>query len=595
MFITGAAGGIGSQAVKEFLGQGCKVTAHDLRPITNKFSSPKLITVTGDISSESSIESCIQQAISHHGPINILIANAGITDESNSYPIWKIPLELWEKTYSINIRGTFLTIKHFLQSVEDFQTSTGKEIENLAIVVTGSETGKFGQAGHTEYASGKSGLQYGLVRGVKNEIVRLNGKARINAVAPGWVDTPLIEGRLDDPKEMWAEAQATVPLRKIAKPEDVARAMAFLASHRAAGHISGECLSVDGGMEGRVVWKTEEIMGEKRSTFGAEAATTIPPSPSTMLISRKRNIQILLSVDFDAVSGFLGTGTAETNNMADYSSGFFAGQVGVPRLLKLFKKHKISSNVTWFIPGHSMETFPIETKMIIDSGAEIGCHGYAHEGGAQMSEDQERDVITKCVELATKLTGKKPSGWRAPLYQIRENTIKVLEEHGFLYDTSLTHHDSKPYFLPNIPKIERIDFSSSVPASSWMKPLQASAQPTDRTLVELPCNWYMEDMTPMQYLPAAPNSHGYVPANSIMEMWKSRFNFLYHEHDDEENPADGNDGFLFPLVLHPDTSGMAHVIGMIDEIIAWLKSRGNEVEFCKYEDVAKKWKAAQKI
>lgn len=100
----------------------------------------------------------------------------------------------------------------------------------------------------------------------------------------------------------------------------------------------------------------------------------------------------------------------------------------------------------------------------------------------------------------------------------------------------------------------------------------------------------------MQYLPAAPNSHGYVPANSIMEMWKSHFNFLYHEHDDdEEYLVDGNGGFIFPLVLHPDTSGMAHVIGMIDEIIAWLKSRGNEVEFCKYEDVAREWKAEQKI
>lgn len=75
--------------------------------------------------------------------------------------------------------------------------------------MTGSETGKFGQAGHTEYASGKAGLQYGLVRSVKTEIVRLNSKARINAVAPGWVDTPLIDGRLDDPKELCAEAQAT--------------------------------------------------------------------------------------------------------------------------------------------------------------------------------------------------------------------------------------------------------------------------------------------------------------------------------------------------------------------------------------------------
>ncbi|TVY49948.1 Peptidoglycan deacetylase [Lachnellula occidentalis] len=600
VFCTGAAGGIGSQVVKEFLDQGCKVTAHDLRPITNFTPTANLFTITGDISSEDSISSSIQQARARHGPINILIANAGITDESNSYPIWHLPLDLWEKTYATNIRGTFLTIKHFLLSAEETQSASGKELENLSIVVTGSECGKFGQAGHAEYASGKAGLQYGLVRTVKNEIVRLNSRARINAVAPGWVDTPLIEGRLDDPKEMWAEAQATVPLRKIARPEDVAKAMAFLASHKAAGHISGQCLSVDGGMEGRLVWKQEEVGVGPKETVVDNAQLTVPASlrQFTVLAPPQRKIKILLSVDFDAVSGFLGTGASTSNNMADYSSGFFAGQVGVPRLLKLFKKHGISSAVTWFIPGHSMETFPAQTKMVLESGAEIGCHGYAHEGGAQMTEQQEKEVIQKCVELATKLTGKKPRGWRAPLYQIREHTVerrKPLKRTitDWKTDTSLTHHDSEPYFLPQAPPIPSIDFSPHLSASTWMRPLPAPAAPTDKTLVELPCNWYMEDMTPMQFLPAAPNSHGYVSAGSIMEMWKSRFNFLYSEFDDEERAA-GKGDFIFPLVLHPDTSGMAHIIGMIDQMIAWLKERGDEVEFCKYEDVAREWRARQK-
>lgn len=95
----------------------------------------------------------------------------------------------------------------------------------------------------------------------------------------------------------------------------------------------------------------------------------------------------------------------------------------------------------------------------------------------------------------------------------------------------------------------------------------------------------------MQFLPAAPNSHGYVEASSIMEMWKSRFDFLYHEYDDE----DGKGDFIFPLVLHPDTSGMAHIIGMIDQMIGWLKARGEEVEFWRYEDVAREWKERQKI
>ena len=101
----------------------------------------------GDISHEESICSCIAQAKEHFGPINILIANAGIADESHEYPIWKISVERWQRTYDINVRGTFLTIKHFLQAAEEAQEDLGRELENLAIVITGSETGKFGQAG----------------------------------------------------------------------------------------------------------------------------------------------------------------------------------------------------------------------------------------------------------------------------------------------------------------------------------------------------------------------------------------------------------------------------------------------------------------
>ena len=126
--------------------QGCKVTAHDLRPIQRP-PHAGLHIVQGNISDEDSIRASIFNARDHFGPINILVANAGITDESHEYPIWKIPLELWKKTYDTNIQGTFLTIKHFLQAADDSQKQSGQELENLAIVVTGSETGKFGQAG----------------------------------------------------------------------------------------------------------------------------------------------------------------------------------------------------------------------------------------------------------------------------------------------------------------------------------------------------------------------------------------------------------------------------------------------------------------
>lgn len=96
-----------------------------------------------------------------------------------------------------------------MAAAKRMQDASNLQIENLAIVVTGSECGKFGQEGHVNYAAGKAALQYGLVPTVKNEIVRMNVKGRINAVAPGWVDTPLIDGRLDDAEEAWAETQAT--------------------------------------------------------------------------------------------------------------------------------------------------------------------------------------------------------------------------------------------------------------------------------------------------------------------------------------------------------------------------------------------------
>ena len=122
-------------------------------------------------------------------------------------------------------------------------------------------------------------------------------------MAPGWVDTALIAGRLNDPREKWAEAQATVPLRKIAQPQDVARTMAFLASHRAAGHITGQCLSVDGGMEGRIVWRADEALeGSNPALTENLSILSIAPTIET----RKRRVKVLLSVDFDAVSGFLG-------------------------------------------------------------------------------------------------------------------------------------------------------------------------------------------------------------------------------------------------------------------------------------------------
>lgn len=207
----------------------------------------------------------------------------------------------------------------------------------------------------------------------------------------------------------------------------------------------------------------------------------------------KQRIKIALSIDFDAISGWLGTSQHPDNNMADISSGYFSGYVGVPRLLRVFSRLGISDKVTWCIPGHSLETFPEQAKSIVESGAEIALHGYSHEGSTQMTAQQEKDVLVKTMGLVENLTGKKPRGYRAPLYQIQERTVRLLQEHGFLWDSSLAHLDSMPYFLPKeVDKLNTIEFSPDKEASSWMKPSKDFLRLEKSTLVEIPCNWYME-------------------------------------------------------------------------------------------------------
>ncbi|KPI42457.1 Peptidoglycan deacetylase [Cyphellophora attinorum] len=329
-----------------------------------------------------------------------------------------------------------------------------------------------------------------------------------------------------------------------------------------------------------------EISG---STERDMALASVPRSPNT----RRPNVKVCLSFDFDAVSHWLGTGCHPDNNMADYSSGIFAGQVGALRLLEMLTRNKINDKVTWFVPGHTVETFPDTVKKVVESGAEIGLHGYSHEGIYQMTEEQEIEVLEKCIEVATKLVGRPPRGYRAPMYTIRETTVKLLRKHKFLYDSSLMHHDSQPYFTPNDPPIKTIDFSK--PASSWLTPTPIASQtyPTGdlHPLVELPCVWYNEDMMPLQYLPHLANSMGYVSTRVVEQMWKDKFLWLW-EHGSKE--GSGSIDFIFPILMHPDTSGMAHIIGMSDRIIKWLKSFGDSVEFCTHETIAKLWLAEQK-
>src|SRR4029077_4660453 len=113
-------------------------------------------------------------------------------------------------------------------------------------------------------------------------------------------------------------------------------------------------------------------------------------------------------IDVDAVAGWLGSYGGE-DSPDDISRGLFAGEVGAPRLLKLFERFGIKT--TWFIPGHSVETFPKEMAAVVAAGHEVGMHGYSHENPIAMTPAQEEEVLDKCIGLIQKLSGKRPTGY----------------------------------------------------------------------------------------------------------------------------------------------------------------------------------------
>lgn len=252
----------------------------------------------------------------------------------------------------------------------------------------------------------------------------------------------------------------------------------------------------------------------------------------------------------------------------DISRGLFAGEVGIPRLLKLFKKYNIPA--TWFAPGHSIETFPEQMKMIVDAGHEIGAHGYSHENPIAMSAKQEEDVLLKSIELIEKISGKKPSGYVAPWWEFSNITNELLLKHGIKYDHSLMHNDFTPYYVRVGDKWTKIDYSKD--AKEWMKPL-VRGQETD--LIEIPANWYLDDLPPMMFIKKSPNSFGFVSPRDIGQMWIDQFDWVYREMDYA----------IFPMTIHPDVSARPQVLLMHERIIEHI-NKHEGVKWVNLNDMA---------
>jgi peptidoglycan/xylan/chitin deacetylase (PgdA/CDA1 family) len=215
------------------------------------------------------------------------------------------------------------------------------------------------------------------------------------------------------------------------------------------------------------------------------------------------------------------------------------------RLLDLFGRWGIKTS--WFVPGHSMETFPEQMKRVAAAGHEFGVHGYSHENPIALTSDQEETILVKCIGLIEQLTGRKPRGYAAPWWELSPATAGLLLQHGFRYDHSMFHNDFTPYYVRVGDRWNKIDYSKH--PDTWMKPLQRG---TETDLIEIPASWYLDDLPPMMFIKKAPNSHGFVNPLHLEEIWRDQFDWVYREMDYA----------VFPITIHPDVAGKPQVLLM---------------------------------
>lgn len=260
VLVTGASGGIGGELVRAFVREEARVVAHygqhaDRAQALAKELGRNCIALNAELTREAEVDALFQQVESHFGPAEIVVCNAGKWPVED-VPLAEMTLERWNETIAVDLTSVFLTMRAFLRGVARHQ------IAEPAAVLIGSTAAVFGEAGHADYAAAKAGLTYGLARSLKNEICRVAPGGRVNVVCPGWTVTPMTQRFTSNPERV-RRALQTIPLRKVGRAHDVAMSVLYLASHRLSGHVSGQILTVSGGMEGRMLYDSNEVDPDK--------------------------------------------------------------------------------------------------------------------------------------------------------------------------------------------------------------------------------------------------------------------------------------------------------------------------------------------
>lgn len=264
---------------------------------------------------------------------------------------------------------------------------------------------------------------------------------------------------------------------------------------------------------------------------------------------------ICLTFDFDAMSVWFGYSNVTP---AMLYRGEYGARVGVPRLLDLLRRYELRA--TFFIPGHTIESFPAEVEAILAAGHEVGHHSYAHIDPSRQTPDEERADMERALACLHRI-GVQPLGYRSPSADFSSVTLSLIEEYGFLYDSSLMADDFRPYH----PRIgdqvtQQTPLIRGQEAKVW----------------ELPMCFEFDDWVHYQFN-FNPYRNGTSAPSKVLEIWQAEFDWMH------ANVAGG----ILTVTMHPQVIGRGHRVAMLESFITHGLEQG-DVEFARLGDVARR-------
>ena len=253
---------------------------------------------------------------------------------------------------------------------------------------------------------------------------------------------------------------------------------------------------------------------------------------------------VCLTFDHDNVSGQISRGNTTPTAIS-------RGDFGIPatqRILRLLNAERIPA--TFFIPGHTIESYPSCVAAVHAAGHEIGHHGWTHRVPSTLGAEGEEQELLRGIEAITKLTGRAPRGYRSPSWDLSPHSIDLLIKHGFIYDSSMMGHDYIPYQARQGDEI------------SLLEPMKFGA---DTPLIEMPISWALDDFPHFEY---TRSDAGILPGGSnarlVIENFINEFKYMKKYYD----------WGVLTYTFHPHVIGRGHRMFMFEHMIETLRAEG---------------------